>query len=149
LPGIFVATLEVVPIPDRDVAAVETVGARDAVDMVVVVSVAIEVILAFDWDGRGGRAVGRRDSKGEETLLGETIGTFTGGRDVVNIGAGGAERVGGREVGDVVKGLEGCGAEVLDRDAGGGDVAKRSCDALAICRGEVLGDIEMRDWEDG
>lgn len=84
------------------------------VDVVVtVVSVAIESILGFDWDSRGGRGVGRRDSEGAEILLGEAIGVFTKDRDVVEIRASGTERVEGREVEGDVDGVGSFGNEAV------------------------------------
>jgi hypothetical protein len=67
----FTCTLGLDPavLPEREVAGVDAVGARDVIEAVAVVavdSVTIERIRALDWDGRGGREAGRREGGGGE-----------------------------------------------------------------------------------
>jgi hypothetical protein len=133
--------------PDCEVAAVETVGAREVVVPVVLVfSVAIDRIRAVDREGRGGRAVGRRDGGGGEVLVGDP--TATGTRDLVEveIWEGGGDIVGDgscRSEESNVIGLTIPGNEGLDGRTGG-DVDFGNSGELMIGRGgDGRDDVEI------
>jgi len=80
----FTCTRTVFPddCPDREVAAVDAVAARD-VD--VVVSVDIDTIRVLDWEVNGGRAVGPRDADGAGGLIGIAVGIVVRDLDVGEI----------------------------------------------------------------